>query len=148
MYDTFQVVHVIAAVAWVGGGIFHVFASAQLASAPPTTLGHWAAVGEQAGRVYYAPAAVVTLLAGIGMVIVGGLSWGEPIVSVGFAGVAASIVLGAVLVERASADLADAVEHGASPERVTALRRRIRTYSVLDVAVLLVVVAVMVVRPG
>jgi hypothetical protein len=148
MYDTFEVIHVIAAVAWVGGGIFHVFASGQLAAAPPATLGHWAAVGEQAGRVYYAPAAVVTLLAGIGMVVVGDLSWGEPIVSVGFAGVAASILLGAVLTERASKDLAAAVEDGAGSERLTALRRRIRTYSVLDVAILLVVVAVMVVRPG
>ena len=148
MYDTFQVIHVIAAVAWVGGGIFHVFASAQLAGAPSEMLGHWAAIGEEAGRKYYSPAAILTLLAGIGMVVVGDIGWGEPIVTVGFAGVVASIVLGAVLTERASKELAMAVEAGAGPERITALRSRIRLYSVLDVVVLTAVIVVMVVRPG
>lgn len=148
VYDTFQVIHVVAAVAWVGGGIFHVFASAQLAGAPPELLGHWAALGEKAGRYYYSPAAIVTLLAGIGMVVVGGLSWGEPIVSVGFTGVLASLVLGAVLVRRTSGQLATAVHDGADAATIAGLRGRLRTYSVLNVAVLVIVVAVMVVRPG
>ena len=147
MYDVLQSIHVIAAIAWVGGGIFHVFASTQLAGAPPETMGHWAQVGERAGQVYYGPAAVLTLLAGIGMVLVGDLSWGQPLVSVGFTGVALSFVLGAVLTERASKELTAELD-GGDTGRIASLQQRIRMYSVLDVVVLLVVVVVMVVQPG
>lgn len=149
MYDTLQTIHVLAAVVWVGGGVFHVFASAQLDGASPEVMERWAAVGQRAGQVYYGPAAILTLLAGIGMVLVGDISWGEPFISIGLGGVAASIVLGAVLVERASKELTAEIEGGGGdPERVAELTLRIRMLSVADVAILTVVIWAMVVQPG
>ncbi len=151
MYDTLQTIHVIAAVAWVGGGIFHVFASAQLAGSPPEMMRRWGEVGAAAGQRFYGPAAVVTLLAGIGMVLAsqGGVSWSDPFISIGFAAVALSFVLGAVLTERASRELTEEASSASpDPARLAALSARVRLLSMLDVAVLLVAVWAMVVRPG
>lgn len=149
MYDILQTIHVLAAVVWVGGAVFHVFASGQLAGATPETSLWWAEIGERAGQRYYMPASILVLLAGIGMVLVGDLSWGEPVVSVGFGGIVVSAIIGAVFITRASEALvAELTSERPDAGRLASLGRRIRSLSLLDTAVLAIVIWVMVVRPG
>lgn len=147
MYDVLQTIHVIAAVAWVGGGIFHTFASAQLAGAPPEALRRWYEVDQVAGNRYFAPAAITTLLAGIGMVLVSDLAWSEPFIGIGLGGVAVSIVLGAGFQERTGKELLAALDDG-DQGRVEDLQERLRMLFWIELVVLLVVVWAMVARPG
>lgn len=149
MYETLQVIHVVAATVWVGGAVFHLFASAQLASAPPPVRVWWAELGDAAGRLFYMPAALVTLLAGIGTVVVGDLDWGEPFISIGFAGVVVSLGLGMGLIRPTALRLIDEARGDTpDPSRLAALGDRMRMLSTTNAVVLLVVVWAMVARPG
>lgn len=96
------------------------------------------------------PASIVTLVAGVGMVLVADtIGFAEPWILVGFGGIVSSIVLGAVFVERATREMAVELRSEApDPGTLAALCSRIRTLSALDVAVLTVVVWAMVARPG
>lgn len=149
IYTTFEVIHVIAATAWVGGAVFHLFASMRLVGSPPAVMDRWARFGDEAGRRFYSPAAMVTLLAGVGMVLVGNLSWGEPLVSVGFLGVILSLGIAFGRIRpTALAMIAELDAERPDPVRLAELGGRIRLASTANALVLLVVVAVMVVRPG
>lgn len=150
LYEVLKFVHVMAAIVWIGGAAFHIFASTRLAGAPGPVALHWAEVGEASGQRFYMPASVVTLVAGVGMVLVADtIGFGEPWILVGFGGIVSSIVLGAVFVERATREMAVELRSD-TPDQGTlaALAGRIRTLSALDVAVLTVVVWAMVSRPG
>lgn len=149
MYNTFQVIHVLAATVWVGGAIFHIFASAQMVGASPAVARRWAQLGDAAGQWYYSPAAVVTLLAGIGAVLAGDLDWGEPFISIGFTGIVASLAIGFAWIRPNIARMVAELE-GAAPDPtvLAGIGGRIRVATMTNAAVLVVVVWAMVTRPG
>lgn len=104
------------------------------------------------GRRVFAPAALTTLLAGVGMVLVGDLSFGDAWIVIGLVGVALSFVFGAVLAERAAGDLARALaatdgtvepDHGV----IAQARQRLAVVAGIDMVILTVVVWAMVFKP-
>jgi len=155
VYVTLKFIHVMAAIVWIGAGFALTAVSVGLLQARDYVGA--ASVGRQTeafGRQVFGPAAGITLLAGIGMVLVGDLSWGETWITIGLVGVALSFVFGAVLGERASRDLRVAltaatedatptVDHGG----IAGLRRRLAMVSVADLVILTIVVWAMVVKP-
>jgi uncharacterized membrane protein len=168
MYTTLKFVHVMAAIVWIGSGVALLTVTAGMIRARDyagvVALGRQS---EKLGTRLFAPSALVTLLAGIAMVLVGGLSFTSTWIVIGFVGVAASIVFGAVLGERAQAQLlralVPATGEGASTPRaalgdtparpvvdaaVDAARRRLLAVSCIDLAILTAVVWVMVAKPG
>ena len=149
MYTTFEVIHVVAAVAWVGGAVFHLFASTRLVGSPPAVMDRWARFGDEAGRQYYTPAAIVTLLAGIGMVVVGDVSWSAPFISIGFTGIALSLLIAFGRIRPTALAMIEELDAEApDPARLQELGGRMRLASTANAVVLLVVVWAMVARPG
>lgn len=170
MYTTLKFVHVMASIVWIGSGVALLTLTAGMMRARDyagvVALG---SQSEKLGTRLFAPSALVTLLAGVAMVVVGGLSFASAWIVIGFVGVAASIVFGAVLGERAQTQLFQTLAPstgevastpsgaavGEPPARpaiddaaVDAARRRLVAVSCIDLAILTVVVWVMVAKPG
>lgn len=150
MYEFFKFLHIAAAIVWLGAGVtFQVMNARVAAQKDPAALAVLSAQGEWFGRVFFSTASIVTLIAGVITVMLGPWSFASFWVSYGFLGIIASIVLGAVLVRRATEELNEvAVTDGGSSPRAEVLQRRLATLGVLDLVILFSVVAVMVYKPG
>ena len=151
MYQLFKFVHVAAAIAWLGAGLaFQVMNARVAATRDPTAIGVMSEQGEWFGKMYFSVASVVTLVAGVAMVLVSdGIGFGDAWITIGFLGIAASIVTGAVLIGRTTNELNTVVDgDGPDSPRVAALQRRLATLGVVDLVILFTVVAVMVWKPG
>jgi uncharacterized membrane protein len=140
--------HVVAAAAWLGGNLIMLMIPGLMAQGgPPAML----ATGRTAlvlGRVFFTPAAIVTLLTGIWLVIdIDAYSFSEPFVSLGFAAVLI-IMIGsfAVLIPTGRKMIA-AMEAG-DGATAQALAPRQSTMSVINSLVLLVTIYGMVARWG
>jgi uncharacterized membrane protein len=110
MYTTLKFVHVMASIVWIGSGVAVLTVTAGMVRA--RDYAGVAALGRQSeklGTRLFAPSAMITLVAGVAMVIVGDLSFASAWIVIGLVGVAASFVLGAVLGERAQAQLREAL---------------------------------------
>jgi uncharacterized membrane protein len=110
MYTTLKFVHVMASIVWIGSGVAVLTVTAGMVRA--RDYAGVAALGRQSeklGTRLFAPSAMITLVAGVAMVIVGDLSFANTWIVIGLVGVAASFVLGAVLGERAQAQLREAL---------------------------------------
>ena len=140
-YAIFRVVHVALAVFWVGGGVTLAILGlkAERASDPHeiSTLASQAAfVGER----FFAPAGLVVLLSGIGMVLNGDLGWNHFWVIAALVGYASTFVTGIAVLT----PLAKQIK--VQPDSLTLIRRILLIVRV-DVTVLLLVVADMVLKP-
>lgn len=140
-YAIFRVVHVVLAVFWVGGGVTLTILvlKAERASDPGeirTLASQVAFVGER----FFAPSGLIVLLTGIGMVLNGGLGWNHFWVIAALVGYASTFITGIAVLT----PLAKQVK--AHPESLELIRRILLIVRV-DVAVLLLVVADMVLKP-
>src|SRR5918996_3098273 len=89
LYEILVFVHVLAVATWVGGAIMlHVIAEKTIASNDPARVGGLLAQAEVLGQRYFGPASLVTLAAGVWLVIEGSWGWTEPFVLVGLGGIA------------------------------------------------------------
>ena len=150
MYETLKFLHVVAAIVWIGSGIglTALFAAVDKAGDRATLL----AVGRYVdglGNRLFAPAAMSTLVFGILTVVVSdSISFADAWIAIGFAGVAISMVTVALRAPVAK-QMAPAVQsHGPDSAEVSALLNRSRLINTADVVLLLIVVAVMVFKPG
>jgi uncharacterized membrane protein len=148
-YSLFKWIHVTLAVFWVGGGltltILGLRAERMKDQREIVTVAQQAAfVGEK----LFAPAGLLVLLMGIGMVIHQHLGWGHFWIIAGLIGYAATFATGIGVLS----PLAKKIEHSAQangpehPETI-ALIERILLIARVDIAVLLLVVADMVLKP-
>jgi uncharacterized membrane protein len=140
--------HVVAAAAWLGGNLIMLMVPGLMAQGGPPAMLATGRTALALGRVFFTPAAIITLLTGIWLVIdIDGYGFGEAFVSVGFAAVII-IVIGsfAVLIPNGRKMVA-AMESGdaATAQR---LAPRQSTMSVVNVIVLLVTFYAMVARWG
>jgi uncharacterized membrane protein len=148
-YAVFRVVHVVLAVFWVGGGltltVLGLRAERLDDPAEMATLARQAAfVGER----LFAPAGLLVLLMGIAMVVNGHLGWGHFWVIAGLIGYAATFATGvgvlSPLAKKVDVLLREKGPH--DPETQAAIQR-ILLVARVDQAVLLLVVAVMTLKP-
>lgn len=148
-YSLFKWVHVTLAVFWVGGGLtLTILGLRAEGTNDPREIVTIAQQAAFVGEKLFAPAGALVLLMGIGMVVHQDLGWGHFWIIAGLIGYAATFVTGIGVLS----PLAKKIEHSAQangpehPETI-ALIKRILLIARVDIAVLLLVVADMVLKP-
>lgn len=148
-YGALKVLHVFAAVVWVGGGaMFAMITARLLRSRDRAALG--AVVPQLARQVGAAggPASGIVLLTGIAMVLVGHIGFGALWVRLGFGGILLHILFGAFVMRRRTMTLVQAVSAASTDE--TELARagsRLRSGMLTYLAIMGAVIVVMVLKP-
>ena len=149
-FAIFKLIHVSVAVFWVGGGLLlTVLALRAERTKSPDELAHIARQAVFAGERLFAPAGLVVLAMGIAMVINSPeIGFGTTWVDIGLVGYALSFTTGiGVLAPRARQIVALLDEKGAAAPETQAAIQRILLIARVDVAVLLLVVADMLMKP-
>jgi uncharacterized membrane protein len=149
VYSVYKMIHVLAAVVWVGGGAsVTVLALLTEREGDPkalVSLGH--KVEFMATRIFI-PSSLVVLVFGILMMIKGDLDWGQFWVIVGLLGFAATFLTGVVFLGPQTKKLnVLAAELGAEHPLTQEKLKRLLLVARFDVALLLVIVADMVAKP-
>ena len=148
-YSVFRVVHVVVAVFWVGGGLTLTILGLRAESlddpAEMATLSRQAAfVGEK----LFAPAGIVVLLMGIGMIINGHLGWNHFWVILALIGYASTFATGVGVLSPLAKRVDELIaEKGAEAAETQAAIKKILLVARVDVTVLVIVVADMVTKP-
>ncbi|MGA9598619.1 MAG: DUF2269 family protein [Acidimicrobiia bacterium] len=148
MHELLVVIHVIAAMAWVGGGLYSTVMS-QKALSTGEGFDFVAAQAERAGTRLFAPASVLVLLSGISIVLTTE-SWrfGQTFVWSSLILAAVSFIIGGAFYGPTWKKVRHLqLEKPDSPQLV-ALRRRVMSVTRLDTAILVTVVVLMVTKPG
>jgi uncharacterized membrane protein len=150
LYEALKSIHVLAAVIWVGGAVaVQFFAAKAQAAADPARMATFAKDAEWVGQRVFMPASLVVLAAGIWAVIEGSWSWGDVWILWGLAGAAFSAIVGATFLGPESGRIGALInERGASDPEVQQRISRIFLISRIEMAILLSVVVVMVIKPG
>jgi uncharacterized membrane protein len=151
VYNWLTLVHVLTAIVWVGGGVFAQIYAARLMRANDAArlLGYTRDI-QRFGSIVFGPSAILVLISGIVLIWYSpAWSFGQLWVILGFIGIANSIVVGAAFLGPESGRLARlAEEQGNEDLEVQRRVRRIFAISRYDLAVLVLVVVDMVVKPG
>jgi uncharacterized membrane protein len=148
-YALFKAIHVAIAVIWVGGGVMLTVDGirAKRANDPVTIV----SVAQRAafwGEKVFAPAGLTVFVMGIAMMINTSWGWGHFWVVVGLIGYATTFITGiAVLSPMAKKIAASAQANGPEHPTTVGLVERILTIATVDIAVLLVVILDMVIKP-
>lgn len=149
LYHVLNFLHVAAAVSWVGGGLALTLLAQQVRS-NGTAEEMAALMGriERFGKTFFAPLSVVVLVMGIGMAMIGDIM-SAPWVSIGFLGIFASAGIGMGYLTPRGGQLKALIErHGVNHPEVVRLGDRMLLVSRIDLAILMLVIAVMVFKPG
>src|SRR4051794_17399093 len=148
-YATFKAVHVGFAVIWIGGGFLLTILG--LIAERQNDADGLAAVAKQAalvGEKLFSPAAGVVLLAGIAMMINTNWGWGHFWITAGLVGFASTFVTGLGVLAPRSKRLHELMSTvGPSAPETQAAIKSILLIARFDVAVLLLVIVDMVVKP-
>lgn len=152
VYNTLKFFHVLAAITWLGAGIYaQVLASRVLRANDPAHLGVVAKDIGEMGKILITPASISVLVFGI-VLVAYAPQWNftDTWVLIGLGGIAATIVTGAGFLGPESERLGKLAAEGHTPDEPDVQRRirRILTISRIDLVVLIVVVADMVFKPG
>lgn len=149
LYDILQFIHVAAAAIWVGGAtLFHIIGERAVASDDPARVQALLSDAEHLSKKFFMPAAMTVLLFGIITTINGNISFKEPWIVGGIAGIIISIVLGAGMIGPTSARLAQRMPTSGLDDEVRAGLNKIRTLSHIDLLILFVIVFLMVAKPS
>ncbi|MDP9069026.1 MAG: DUF2269 family protein [Actinomycetota bacterium] len=149
MYDLLKSIHVLAAVAWVGGALFGQILAVRARKGGPTRLAQFADDMAWLGPHYFAPISLLVLLTGIGTVIVSGWEFTDLWIVIGLLGFAATFVTGiAYLAPAGKKVTAGITDRGPEDAEVQSNIERIQRISQIDTLVLVIVVLNMVVKPG
>lgn len=151
MYEVLILFHILAAMVWVGGGLFIQAIGARVRAAEgPEAQGRHIVSIEWTGNRIFLPASLLTLLTGITMVIMqDAWSFSQLWISLALAlFLVSAIAQGAVGSKVASAMGALAADRKTSTPEFAGFMRRFERLAWLDVVVLLVIVVLMVFKPG
>jgi uncharacterized membrane protein len=148
-YDVYKMIHVVAAVVWVGGGaMITVLALLTEREGDPGAL---AALGQKAEYLstrLFIPSSLAVLVFGLAMMFERDLDWGQFWVIVGLLGFAATFLTGiGYLTPQTKKIGALAKEHGPEHPLTQAEIKKLLVVVRLDVAMLLVIVADMAAKP-
>jgi uncharacterized membrane protein len=148
-YLAFKTVHVVSAVLWIGGGAFLTFmAMATERAEDPGRLIEVARQAEWGATRIFVPASFVVLAMGIAMTINGDLDWGQFWLVFGLIAWAISTAIGVgFLTPRIKTLNALIEEHGERDPAVQAAVTPILLAARLDIALLLLIVVDMTVKP-
>jgi len=149
MSELLLIVHILAAAAWIGGGLLNGFVAPRISrSGLEGASLAWARVAAQAGTRYFNPAGLLTALSGIGLVVVSDVyDWSDTFVSIGIAVVIAAGLIGALVHRPGGERIITALESG---DRAAAARdgKRAAIWGAVTIVLLIVSVVVMVLKTG
>ena len=151
VYDWIKLFHILAAIVWVGGGVFvQIYVTRMKRANEMGRLLAFAKDIERIGITVFTPASILVLILGIAMVWYSP-AWelGQLWVILGLVGIANTIVVGAAFLGPEAGRIARLTEER-GPEDAEVQRRvqRIFAISRYDLAVLVLVVVDMVIKPG
>lgn len=151
MYLTMKFIHVIAVAVWFGAAVSINIMMGRLAS--KNDHAGSAVVAQQAtwfSHHVFDPAAVVTLIAGIWMVLIdSALSFGDVWITIGFTGIILTLGIGHGMITPTVKKLgAVMASEGPGSPAAEPLQKRIGMLSMLDVLILAVTIWAMVTKPG
>ena len=148
-YALFKVVHVALAVFWVGGGLtITVLALAAERRSDPAEMAMIARQAAFVGERFFAPAGLLVLGMGIGMVVDLGLDWGKFWIVAALVGYATTFLTGLLVLGPQAKRIAQLIATvGPAAAETQAAIRRILLIARIDEGVLLLVVADMVLKP-
>ena len=150
-FELWKFLHVLFAIAWLGGG-FGIFVLQGRLRKAEDRVGLMA-VGRQMdgfAKTYYSPASAGALITGIAAVAASdGYSYTDTWILIGFIGIAVTLGIGFGLIAPAGRQLvAEADKTPPDPGVMAALSGRLRTLTLINLTVLVVVVWAMVTKPG
>ena len=149
-YELIVFLHVLSAIAWVGGGmIMQMLSLGAKRAEDPAAQMHYGRQAEEMSRRYFMPASFAVLGFGIWATIIGPWSFGDLWITLGLVGYALSALIGMAglgpLAKRAQ-KLTE--ERGPMDPVVLHTRRRMERLTRLDLVILVAVIFDMVVKPG
>ena len=150
MYELYLAVHILSAVLWVGGGVsVHILGRWVAREGDPERMVVFNRDAVKIGNVFYAPLAIVLIVAGVLLVEEVGYSYGDLWITLGFVGWLFSLALGVGFNAQQSRKIEAAVAAGgpASADAQAGIRRILMVNSI-EVLVLVLVVVDMAVKPG
>lgn len=149
MREVLLIIHLVAVSLWLGGSVMHGVITTRMASSGSLEARtHLARIGTMLGTTFYMPMAVLTLLSGIGLVLLGdAYSFGDLFVSVGFLAIIVAAVLGPVKFKPLSERVVEAYAAG-DEAGGDAASRQIMTWSTVNTTLILVALVLMVLKPG
>lgn len=150
-YEVLKFLHIAAVIAWVGGPVVLTVIQARLRRAEDrATLMGIGRQMETMGKVYFSPLAAATLVTGVLMVATtDGLSFEDPWIVIGIAGIAATLGIGLGVITPTGKKLGEASQATPPDGAVIAnLSRRVTTLTIVNIVILFFVVWAMVVKPG
>jgi len=145
-YSIFKFLHVICAIAWVGGGLT-LLTSAVLgirAKGVMETLKSLETMNNL-GKVWFIPASLLTVVFGVITAVISGL-WAELWVLLGLAGFASTFLTGVLFMEPTGRKISDHLAAGRTDEAL-AQGQRLLQVAKFDYTVMVVVIADMVIKP-
>jgi uncharacterized membrane protein len=151
LYDLLKYLHIVAAVVWVGSGLFVQYYASRLRRAQdPARLGAFAKDIEAAGKQLFAPASVTVLVMGLLMVWYSpALGFSETWILIGIAGFIATFITGNFFLGPTAGKIGGVIDaEGPASANAQALIQRIVLVSRIDQVVLLLVILAMVFKPG
>lgn len=152
VYDWLKTFHVVAAVIWVGGDVMLLVLARRIVRAndPRQKAAFVHDVGE-VGQRFIAPTSLVVIAFALALVIYSpAWNFSDPWIAIAIAGYLATFVTGAFITGPTAVKIDKMVQAGTSPDDpgVQALIDRTLKIARVDVAVLLLIVVDMVLKPG
>jgi uncharacterized membrane protein len=149
-YNTLKFLHVLAAITWVGSTIYvQALATKVNREGDPTRLAATAKDIGDLGMRLILPASLAVLVFGVWLVAVSQWNFTDTWVLIGLAGIAVTVVTGAGFLGPESERLSKlSRERDLADPEIQGRIRRIFAISRVDLVVLILVVAVMVFKPG
>lgn len=149
LYEWMLALHILMAIVWVGGGITGQILVSRLRNADGPRMVRTAADLEWIGMHVYLPASLLLLAAGIVMVLEGQWGFTTPWVLIGLIGFGITVVTGAAFLGPQIKKVHAAVEEkGPDDPGVQARMARLFVLSRIDLAVLILIVIDMAVKPS
>jgi uncharacterized membrane protein len=146
MRDFLLFLHILGAAGWIGGGLFALYAYPAVArSGPPAAAAILESFEKRSGP-YFGITSGLVLLSGIALVLTSdAFGWGDTFILIGLGAFLVSAVVQSTVGGKANKRLAAAAESGSGISEAVSSWRQI---SLIDVAVLLVVVWAMITKLG
>ncbi len=149
LYEFLLFVHIMGAIAWLGASItMQLVGFVARRSNDPTRLVAYAEMQAWLGPRYFAPISMIVLLAGIGMVIISGYDWEDLWIAIGIALWAVTVATGMFYLAPESERIAAAMLEGPPDDAMQRRIDRIERISRVDLALLVLIVADMTIKPG
>ncbi len=148
MENTLKLIHILAAIAWFGAGIVRAVLFARARSAGDRQrLITFLEENEFLGKVYFNTFGILTLVAGVWLVLITDWEFSMTWISIGFIGIIVGIVWGVVFYPRFAREALAGLAEG-EVASINEPLSRFALYANIELLILLVVVWAMVFKPG